>query len=134
MPLIDATGTSVDRISPDNVKKSIAPERTCDSMSVSEPSWLFGNTWMSTRPPESFKIACAALWARTFNGCTAGRLLANFSLNSPAWARADGPSTLAPSVPALTAHAWVRNSRRAGRFMVGILMLHVAVLAAGPRL
>ena len=38
MPLIDATGTSVARISPDKVKNSIAPVRTCDSMSVSPPS------------------------------------------------------------------------------------------------
>ena len=50
MPLSEAFGTSVDRISGESVKNSTPPERTWLSMSVSEPSWLFGKIWMTTRP------------------------------------------------------------------------------------
>jgi hypothetical protein len=42
MPLIEAAGTSVDKISPDSVKNSTPPERIWLSVSVSEPSWLLG--------------------------------------------------------------------------------------------
>ena len=76
MPLIDATGTSVDRISPDSVKNSIAPERTWLSMSVSDPSWFDGKIWKTTRPLVSFSILSANSFARRFIGCVAGRLLA----------------------------------------------------------
>ena len=76
MPLIEAAGTSVDRIRPDRVKNSTPPERSWLSMSVSEPSWLFGKIWISTRPLVSALIASAASLARTFSGCVAGRLLA----------------------------------------------------------
>ena len=64
MPLIEATGTSVARIRPDSVKNSTPPERTWLSMSVSEPSWLFGKIWMSTRPLVSALIAAAISLAR----------------------------------------------------------------------
>ena len=61
MPLIDAAGTSVARIRPDSVKNSTPPERTWLSMSVSEPSWLFGKIWMSNRPLVSALIAAGHL-------------------------------------------------------------------------
>ena len=77
MPLIEAAGTSVDRIRPDSVKNSTPPERSWLSMSVSEPSWLFGNIWMSKRPLVSALIAAAISRARATNGCDSGRLLAN---------------------------------------------------------
>ena len=53
MPLIEAAGTSVDRISPDSVKNSTPPERIWLSVSVSEPSWLDGKICRSKRPPVS---------------------------------------------------------------------------------
>ncbi len=38
MPLIEAAGTSVERIRPESVKSSTAPERTWLSVSVSDPN------------------------------------------------------------------------------------------------
>ncbi len=76
MPLIEAAGTSVARIRPDSVKNSTPPERIWLSMSVSEPSWLFGKIWRSNLPPVSLLIAAAISLARTFSGWVSGRLLA----------------------------------------------------------
>ena len=52
-----ATGTSVATTSADGVKKVMPPLRTCASMSVSPPSWLFGKILISTRPLVSLAIA-----------------------------------------------------------------------------
>ncbi len=76
MPLIEVAGTRVDKIRPDSVKNSMPPERSWLSMSVSEPSWLFGNSWMSTRPLVSARMASAISLARRFIGCVTGRLFA----------------------------------------------------------
>ncbi len=76
MPLIEALATSVDRMSGDSVKNSTPPDRTWLSMSVSAPSWLFGNIWIATRPSVSSRILSMASCARTFIGCEIGRLLA----------------------------------------------------------
>ncbi|MNR61044.1 hypothetical protein D3C85_1826730 [compost metagenome] len=76
MPESEALATSVERISGESVKNSTPPERTWLSMSVSEPSWLFGKIWMSTRPLVSSLIFATASLARTFIGCATGRLLA----------------------------------------------------------
>ena len=76
MPESEALATSVDRISGESVKNSTPPERTWLSMSVSEPSWLFGKIWMSTRPLVSSLILATASLARAFIGCATGRLLA----------------------------------------------------------
>src|SRR6478609_3475693 len=112
MPLIEATGTSVDRIRPDRVMKSIAPERTCDSMSVSEPSWLFGWICRSTRPLVSLRIASAAWVARTLRGWMAGRLLPNRSVYSALCANA-GRTAMAPeTAPKVSAEACDKNLRR----------------------
>ena len=67
-PLIDAAGTKVERIRPDRVKKSTAPERIWPSVSVSEPSWLEGKICSSKRPPVSSLILFAASCARTLRG------------------------------------------------------------------
>jgi len=75
MPLIETGGTRVDRIGPERVKNSSAPERSCDSESVSEPSWLLGNTWISSRPPELALMRSAASFRRTESGCVAGTSL-----------------------------------------------------------
>src|SRR5579871_4041806 len=83
-PLIEATFTSVARIRPDSVKNSMAPERSWLSMSVSEPSWLFGKIWISTRPLVSFLIRSTASVMRTLSGWVTGELLAYLSLNSAA--------------------------------------------------
>ena len=76
-PLMAASGTSVDRISPDSVKNSSAPERTWLSMSVSLPSWLLGKSWISSRPPVAALILSAASALRVFSGCVAGRFVAS---------------------------------------------------------
>lgn len=75
-PLIEATGTRVERIRPERVKNSSAPERSWLSMSVSEPSWLLGNTWISTLPPVFSLIRVAASVVRMVSGCVTGELLA----------------------------------------------------------
>ena len=61
------------------MKNSIAPERTWLSMSVSQPSWLFGKTWISTRPLVSCLMRSIASMARTLSGCVTGELLAYLS-------------------------------------------------------
>ena len=76
MPLIDAFGTRVERIRGESVKNSTPPDLTWLSMSVSEPSWLLGKIWISTRPFVSCLILSAASFARRFIGCVTGRLLA----------------------------------------------------------
>ena len=78
--LMAATGTSVAMTSADGVKKSMPPERTCASMSVSPPNWLFGKILMSTRPLLSFRMRSAASWARMFSGWVTGRLLPYLSV------------------------------------------------------
>src|SRR5882724_1702157 len=101
-PLIEATGTRVERIRPDSVKNSIAPERSWLSMSVSEPSWLFGNTWISTRPLVCCLIRSMASVVRTFSGCVTGELLAYLSWNSAAPLAIQGMPIVpivAPAVP-----------------------------------
>ena len=77
MPLIEAAGTSVDRIRPDSVKNSTPPERSWLSVSVSEPSWLDGK-YLRSRSGRWFPalMAAAISRARTFIGCVSGRLLA----------------------------------------------------------
>ncbi len=76
MPLIEAAGTSVARISPDSVKNSTPPERIWESVSVSEPSWLDGKICRSNAPLVSCLMAAAISRARIFIGCVSGRLLA----------------------------------------------------------
>ena len=76
MPVIEAAGTSVERIRPESVKNSMPPERTWLSMSVSEPSWLFGKISIETRPLLSVRMASAISLARWFIGCATGRLFA----------------------------------------------------------
>ena len=75
MPLMEAAGTSVDRISPDSVKNSTPPERSWLSVSVSEPSWLEGKIWRSRRPLVSFLIASAISRARMFIGMRGGQVV-----------------------------------------------------------
>ena len=76
MPVIEAAGTSVERIRPERVKNSMPPERTWLSMSVSEPSWLLGKISIETRPLVSARMASAISLARVFIGCATGRLFA----------------------------------------------------------
>src|SRR4029079_7988011 len=53
-------------------------------MSVSEPSWLLGKIWISTRPLVSCLMRSIASTARTLSGCAVGELLAYLSWNSGA--------------------------------------------------
>src|SRR5215467_3233438 len=73
MPLIEAAGTNVARIRPDSVKNSMPPERIWLSMSVSEPSWLFGNICRSNLPPVSALMAAAISLARALSGWPSGQ-------------------------------------------------------------
>src|SRR5262249_16208776 len=110
MPLIDAAGTSVARIRPDSVKNSTPPERIWLSMSVSEPSWLFGKIWGSNLPRVSLLIAAAISLARMFSGWVSGRLLAYLYENSAVWARATWGAPIPPKT-AVAAEA-LRSVRR----------------------
>ena len=62
------------------MKNSTAPLRSWLSTSVSLPSWLFGKSWISSRPPVSALMRSAASCMRTFSGCVdrhvAGELVA----------------------------------------------------------
>src|SRR3954462_7914071 len=103
MPLIEAAGTSVARIKPDSVKNSSAPERNWLSMSVSEPSWLFGNIWISTLPSLSLRMFAAASRMRIVSGCDSGELFAILNVYSAAPARVTrmtaGAKTRVAAVP-----------------------------------
>src|SRR3954454_15953563 len=61
MPYIEPAGIKVERpATPETEKNSSAPLRTCDSMSVSPPSWLLGNTLRANRPSLSFQdLVCS---------------------------------------------------------------------------
>ena len=59
------------------IEHATPPERIWLSMSVSEPSWLDGKIWMSTRPLVSCLMAADISRERTLIGCVSGRLLAN---------------------------------------------------------
>src|ERR1700746_1877625 len=109
MPLIEAAGTSVDRIRPDNVKNSMPPERIWLSISVSDPSWLFGKICRSKRPLVSALIAAAISLARVLSGWLSGRLLAYLYVHSAACARA---TTGAPMPPRTAEAAVAFNSVR----------------------
>src|SRR5437868_8711646 len=70
-------------------------------MSVSEPSWLFGKIWISTRPLVSCLMRSIASTARTLSGCAVGELLAYLSWNSAAPLAIHGIAIVAPAaVPA----------------------------------
>ena len=56
MPLIEATGTRIERMGARGVKNSIAPERSWLNMLVSEPSSPFGKISTCTRPLVSVLI------------------------------------------------------------------------------
>ena len=88
MPLMDAAGTSVDRISPESVKNSTPPERIWFNVSVSEPNWLDGKICRSRRPSVSALMAAAISRARTFIGWVSGRLFAYLYVHCGFWARA----------------------------------------------
>src|SRR5947209_12342531 len=70
-------------------------------MSVSEPSWLLGKIWISTRPLVSCLMRSIASTARTLSGCSVGELLAYLSWNSAAPFAIHGIATVAlAAVPA----------------------------------
>src|SRR6478672_527395 len=79
-----ATGTKVDRIEVDWLKNSTLPALTCDNRSVSEPSWLAGNSLMSSLPPVASRIRSSASWARVFTGCFGSCPVASLYSNSAA--------------------------------------------------
>ena len=65
---IAAVGTSVARMLSPIAIICIAPERRLDSMWVSSPNWLFGNTCTSTSPLLAAAIFLAAALAATVVG------------------------------------------------------------------
>ena len=88
MPLSEALGTKVDRISGESMKKSTPPPRSWLRTSVSAPSWLCGKTVISILPSLSSLIRSFASSTRTFDGCVSGWLLASLRLYSAALRRA----------------------------------------------
>jgi hypothetical protein len=103
MPLIEAIGTKVDRMTVDRLKNSTPPERSWDSTSVSPPSWLFGNSSSSSAPLLSFLMRSNACCRRMFNGWVSGRLVANLYLKSAAARARPVASTSAAAAPETTA-------------------------------
>ncbi len=63
-----AAGTSVDSTELAWLKNSMPPLRTWDSRSVSEPSWLAGNSRISSRPLVAALMRSIASWARLLTG------------------------------------------------------------------
>src|SRR4029450_2971941 len=89
MPYIEPAGIKVESpATPETEKNSSAPLRTCDSMSVSPPGWLLGNTLRANRPSLSFRILSAASSARAESGCVAGTLVPYLYSNAGAAALA----------------------------------------------
>ena len=75
---MEEIGNSCDStLTPEMVKNSSPPARSCDSMSESLPSWLFGKTLICTWPPVSLRMRSLASIARTLSGCVAGTLVPN---------------------------------------------------------
>src|ERR1700675_3673700 len=109
MPLIEATGTRVARMRPEGVKKSIAPERTWLSMSVSPPSWLLGKIWISRRPFDSSLIFATASVIRMVIGWVSGELLAYLWVDAAASARRVRILTVAIAVAAAAVPATKRR-------------------------
>ena len=102
MPLIEAAGTTVARIRPESVKKSMEPSRSCESMAVSPPSWLLGKTSISTAPLLSALMRSAALVVKMVSGWVTGELFAYFSVNSAPKALetyTSGTTLAAPAAP-----------------------------------
>src|SRR5579871_2799000 len=123
MPLIEAAGTSVDRIRPDSVKNSMPPDRIWLSMSVSEPSWLFGKICRSNLPLVSALIAAAISLARVFSGWESGRLLAYLYENSADCARAtNGAPTPDRTADAAEAFSSARREKLISS-LLGFLLL-----------
>src|SRR5262245_16742276 len=95
-----ATGTNVDRIEVDRLKNSTLPLRTCASRSVSEPSWLAGNSLMSSLPPVASRMRASASWARVLTGCCGSCPVANLYSNSAAEAGRFKMPTSGTAMPA----------------------------------
>src|SRR3954468_21835117 len=81
------TGTVV-RLTPEVDMNSKAPERVWANMSGSLPSWLFGNTRISTRPFVSVLMLSAASLIRTAPGWSTGKAVPYLSLYSAGCAKA----------------------------------------------
>src|ERR1700761_55908 len=84
-------GTRIDSVRLGAAISSIPPERTCDSISGSPPSWLLENTVMLSRPPDCVAVALAASTSLIVRGWLSGVLTPNLNSNSAA-ARAGRPS------------------------------------------
>ena len=72
-----AAGTNVLRMEVARLKNSTPPLRTWLSRSVSEPSWLAGNSLMSSRPPDASRMRPSASAARMLTGCVGSWPVAN---------------------------------------------------------
>src|SRR4029077_3284389 len=77
-----ATGTKVDRIEVDRLKNATLPALTCDNRSVSEPSWLAGNSLMSSLPPVASRMRFSASAARMLTGWVGSWPVASLYSNS----------------------------------------------------
>ncbi|MCY1543671.1 hypothetical protein D9M68_794980 [compost metagenome] len=93
------------------------PERTCASMSVSPPSWLFGKILISTRPLVSLAMRSAASCARMFSGWLSGRLLPYLYENSAARAMRGTADTMPAAGRAESVRKAPRRFRRVSEVM-----------------
>src|SRR5690242_17210954 len=120
------TGTRVARTEFDRLKRSIDPERSCESRSVSEPSWLAGNRLISTRPCVAARMRSIASFARTFTGCVGSWPVASLSVKSAANARrgSSAAPAAAPSVAFMNARRLSVISK--GPFIVFSSLVSVA--------
>src|ERR1044072_4639022 len=78
------SGTRVDKVMDGAASRSMPPARSCDSISGSPPSCLFGNTVMLTRPPVLAPISLAASVRRMLRGWDSGVLAPSLRSNSAA--------------------------------------------------
>src|SRR6185437_16723032 len=77
-------GTRVDNVRLGAASRSMPPARSCDNISGSPPSWLFGKTVTLSRPPDCVLIAAAASTRRTVRGWESGVLTPSLNSNSAA--------------------------------------------------
>src|SRR5258705_9756542 len=99
-------GTRIDSVRLGTASSSMPPERTCDSISGSPPSWLLENTVTLSRPDDCAPIALAASVRRIVSGWVSGVLTPSLKSNSAAEAALAG-------WPRIAVARW-RKRRRAG--------------------
>ena len=121
-------GTRIDKVRLGTASSSMPPERTCDSISGSPPSWLLENTVTLSRPDDCAPIALAASVRRIVSGWVSGVLTPSLKSNSAAAAALAGWRRIAV---AQVAEAAPSRPRRVRSVVFIIVFLPSAVTAPG---